>query len=179
MSELLSAEEFYRLYYDHGRELVDGRVVEVAWTTFPHGIACAKLSLYIGIYLDGNPIGHAMSNDTFIITRRNPDSVRGADFCFITKARMPDDAVPDGPLAIPPELVFEVRSHLNPWTELFTKAVEYLRLGVRVVAILDLASQTVAVYRSDRSPVVFGPDQNLVIPDVLPGFEVPVAKFFE
>jgi len=91
VSELLSAEEFYRRHENDRCELVEGRVVEVAWTTPPQGIACAKLSLYIGSYLDGNPIGHAMSNDTFIITRRDPDCVRRADFCFVTKARMPDD----------------------------------------------------------------------------------------
>jgi Uma2 family endonuclease len=39
--------------------------------------------------------------------------------------------------------------------------------------------QAVAVYRNDAEEEHFGVEQELVIPDILPGFSVPVRKFFE
>ena len=36
-----------------------------------------------------------------------------------------------------------------------------------------------AVFRPVTRPEIFQKDQTLTIPDVLPGFEVPVVRFFE
>ena len=55
---------------------------------------------------------------------------------------------------------------------------EYLNAGVTVVIIADPKTESVSVYRDEGSPQIFGPNDTLTIPDVLPGFNVQVAKFF-
>lgn len=77
-----------------------------------------------------------------------------------------------------PEVVVEVVSPSNLWTGLFTKVDEYLAAGVKVVVILDGDSQTASTYRPNVVQEIFRMADTLTIPDVLPGFSVPVAKLF-
>lgn len=60
-----------------------------------------------------------------------------------------------------------------------TKVGEYLEAGVGVVCVLDEMTQTAHVYRPDKVVQVFTVDQELTLPDVLPGFAARVGKFFE
>jgi Uma2 family endonuclease len=76
-------------------------------------------------------------------------------------------------------LVVEVRSPSERWGELFAKIGEYLQAGVRVVIALDPATATASVYRPDELPQIFHNGDALVVPDVLPGFLVPVLRLFE
>jgi Uma2 family endonuclease len=86
--------------------------------------------------------------------------------------------VPDGVIPVTPELVVEVRSPSDLWIDIMSKALDYLRAGVAVVVILDPKSRTASVYRGSADQEIFEADQNLVLPDVLPGFAVPVAALF-
>lgn len=71
-----------------------------------------------------------MSNDTFI--RISADTARGADVCFLSYARLPaDQRLPAGGLEIAPELVIEVRSPSDLWTDALGKMLDYIRAGCR------------------------------------------------
>ena len=61
----------------------------------------------------------------------------------------------------------------------FRKMAEYLKVGVRVVVLVHEPSAGVGVYRADAAPQVFHNDDELTIPDVLPGFAVRVSRLFE
>ena len=78
-----------------------------------------------------------------------------------------------------PDLVFEVLSTSDRWADVLAKMTEYLNAGVTVVCIVDPKSLTVMVYRGDELPQTFDNGDILTIPDVLPGFQVPVRQFFE
>jgi Uma2 family endonuclease len=90
-----------------------------------------------------------------------------------------DVPTPKTALFPPLDLVIEVRSPSDSITELAAKANEYLEAGVRVVVTLDPNSDTAAVYRSGRAVQRLESADDLTLPDILPGFSVPVAKFFE
>lgn len=101
------------------------------------------------------------------------------DVCFISYGRLPKGPLTDDILEVPPELIFEVRSPSDRWTEMIAKALEYIAAGVTVVVLLDPKTASASVFRSDTRQEIFEAEQTLVIPDVLPGFEVLVKKFFE
>ena len=82
-------------------------------------------------------------------------------------------------LEVAPELVIEVRSPSDLWTDALEKVLDYLRIGVRAVVILDPKTESASVFRSGARQETFEKDQILTIEDVLPGFAVPVARFFE
>jgi Uma2 family endonuclease len=86
--------------------------------------------------------------------------------------------VPDGVIPVTPELVVEVRSPSDSWSDVVSKMLDYLRAGVSVVVLLDPATRSASVYRDQVRQEIFEADQNLVLPDVLPGFAVSVAALF-
>ena len=176
---LISAAEFAKLHGGDRNELVLGYVQEVPMPMPKHGNTCFKAAYYIGDFAIRGDTGRVMTNDTFIQTHSNPDSVRGADVCYYSYEKLPRGKLPDGLLSVLPDLVIEVRSKSDRWNAVFAKVIEYLDAGVRVVIVLDEPSATASVYRSDEIQQIFHNGDELVVPDVLPGFAVPVRRFFE
>jgi Uma2 family endonuclease len=99
--------------------------------------------------------------------------------CFFSYERLPKGPVPGGLLNVAPDLVVEVRSPSDGWNDVFIKVGEYLSAGVRVVVVLDMTTRSASVYRKDEFQQIFDNGDSLLIPDVLPGFTAPVARFFE
>lgn len=179
---LMTADEFVRLHGDEsGVELVDGHVVRLPMPGADHGGVCSTAGFILYGYVKQHGLGRVMTNDTFVRAGANRESVRGADVCFISYARLPKDRpLPKGPIEPAPDLVFEVRSPTDRRGDTQIKVGEYLTAGVTVVVLLDPATEAATVYReADELPQRFAGDEELTVPDVLPGFAVPVKRFFE
>src|SRR4051794_20035444 len=102
---LLTAEEFARRYHHHQAELVKGVVKELPMPSPRHGKHCATIARLIGNHVAEKDLGHVMTNDSFVKTRSNPDTVRGPDVCYFSYERLPRGDVPEGLLSITPDLV--------------------------------------------------------------------------
>jgi Uma2 family endonuclease len=175
----MTASEFAQKHSGDYVELVQGRVMELAMPQVKHGRSCLLIGRLVDEHAEKNDLGRVMSNDSFVLTGSNPDTVRGADLCYYSFQRLPKGKIPSGLLLIAPDLVIEVRSPSQNWTDVFSKVIEYLKVGVRVVIVLDADSASASVYRPDELQQIFHNGDALVVPDVLPGFSVPVARFFE
>ncbi len=175
----MTVEEFFKL---HGSEsnvdLVRGQVVRYPMPGAKHGHVCMNAGVVLAHFVRESKLGRVMSNDTLI--RIAPETTRGADVCYVSYGKFPrEQKLPDGVLEIAPDLVIEVRSPSDLWTDALGKMLDYLRIGVPVVVILDPKTESASVFRSGTRQETFEKNQTLTIPDVLPGFEVPVARFFE
>lgn len=177
---LMTAEEFLAHHvHERGVELVRGRLVRLPMPGAKHGEVCANAALILGPFIKSHGLGRIMSNDTFVQTREEPASFRGADVCFISYSRLPkDQETPRGALPSP-DLVVEVRSPTDRVNTLIAKATEYVEAGVAVVLVLFPESESATIIRSDRPPETLEANAELTLPDVLPGFAVPLRAFFE
>jgi Uma2 family endonuclease len=176
---LLTAEEFARQYRGERVELVKGVVKELPMAFPKHGMICATICYLLLDHALKHALGRVMSNDSFTKTESHPDTVRGPDVSFYSYERLPRGEVPDGLLSVQPDLAVEVRSPSNSWSAIFTKVGEYLEAGVRAVLVLDSVTLTASVYRQHEFQQIFHNGDDLVLPDVLPGFAVPVRRLFE
>jgi Uma2 family endonuclease len=143
-----------------------------------HGYYCGNVAGILREHVKPRKLGRVVTNDSGIVTERDPDSVRGGDVSYFSFLRLPPGPIPEGYLEVVPEIVFEVRSPNDSWAKIHRKAGEYLDAGVLVVCVLDPKEETVAVYR-DESPVSLKRDEELTFPDLLPEFRVRVGEFFE
>lgn len=176
---LVTLDEFAAKYAHLRVELVRGQVKELPMPGSKHGKVCYRVATILGAFVDPRDLGHVFTNDTLFVTKRDPGTTRGMDVAFLSYGRLPKGPVPDGLLEVAPELVFEVRSPSDLWTDMIAKAIEYLTAGVGAVVLLDPKTESASVFRNDTRQEIFEANQALVVPDVLLGFEVVVKKFFE
>ena len=179
-TELLTAEEFFQLP-DPGQpaELIRGVVVTMNMPGARHGQVCGQIAYLLKDFLKGRDLGHAITNDAGIVTRRNPDTVRGADVAYYSFARLPRGVAPRGYASLAPEVVFEVLSPSDSWSEILTKAGEYLKAGVLAVAVFEPEEESVRVYRPKAPPVSLTADGILALPEIHDEFRILAASFFE
>jgi Uma2 family endonuclease len=177
---LMTAAEYARLP-DTGvpTELVRGEVVEMNQLTPRHGQVCGRTDRLMGTFADEHELGHVLCNDAGIITERDPDTVRGGDVWFVSYRKLPKGALPDGYLDVIPDLIVEVRSEPDRWKQILEKVLEYLNAGVPVMCVLDPQTETARLYYPDAPEVILSGDDEITFPDQLPGFSVPVRRFFE
>lgn len=175
---LLTAAEFAARYENAHVELVKGVVKEYPVPTQNHGHICLEIAYRIKAHVVANDRGYVTSNDSWVVTGTNPDTVRGGDVCYFSYERLPRGGMPPGLFPTPPDLVVEVRSLSDRWNDVFLKVGEYLGAGVRVVVVLDPTTASASVYRADELQQIFHNGDELSLPDVLPGFAVPVSRLF-
>jgi Uma2 family endonuclease len=177
--KLLTAEE-YLLLPDDGRrtELRRGVVVYMNLPGFRHGEVCSNVHHFIDNFVRAHNLGRTLTNDSGIITMRDPDTVRGADISFYSYGRVPKGRSPVGYAGASPEIVFEVVSPSNTRREIADKTVEYLKAGVNVVCIVDPQYKSVNLDYPELPTEKLQGDDQLTFAE-LPGFSLPVRKLFE
>ena len=125
-TEILTAKEFARLPDDGiPSELVRGRIVRMNIPKPLHGLVCGNITVVLGSFVKKHQLGWVFSNDSGVITERNPDSVRGPDVAYCSYKRLPKRSRPKRDyLDVAPELAFEVRSPDDRWSKLQAKVAE-------------------------------------------------------
>lgn len=177
----MTAEEFGLKHSGDHVEYVDGEVKEIPMAGSKHGKVCNWAAFYLTRHAVANDLGHVFTNDTFVKVpaKDDPERVCGADVCFVSYDRLPKDAeIPAGVLPVTPNLVVEVRSPSDTWTRAFGKVFEYVEAGVPIVVYIDPGNRTVSVCGEPFGQRIFGHADTLTIPEVLPGFSVPVSALF-
>jgi Uma2 family endonuclease len=176
----MTAEQFaQRADPGHPEELVRGRIVPMPMPKPRHGEICSQAVRLLGNWVEDHDLGRVLSNDTGVITERDPDTVRGANIPFYSYARVPKGPPPDRYLDTPPELIIEVFSPSDRWPKVLAKVAEYLNAGTTLVIVLDDQRRLAHLYRADGTTSLLGADDELTIPDLLGDFRVRVGRFFE
>jgi len=178
---LLTAEEFARLPEERSRcsELVRGVIVRVTPPRFRHGFVTLNFASELRQFVREHELGWVVSNDSGVITERDPDTVRGPDIAYFSYQRLPRDAVVELYPPVLPELAIEIKSPDDRWAEIRLKVNEYLRAGVTVVCTVDYQARTVSMFYSDKPSVTLNENDEITLPEALPGFCVLVRRLFE
>ncbi|SFH85516.1 Uma2 family endonuclease [Planctomicrobium piriforme] len=179
LTQLLTAEEYARLPNSGAvTELVRGEIVQLNQPSPRHGQVCGNAYFLIRQYLEQSPSGHLVTNDSGIITARDPDTVRGGDVWFVSYSKVPRGRLPQGYLRVAPDVVFEVKSPSDRWPQVYSRIAEFLEIGVSVVCLVDPDEEAVRTYHDIQPPARFAGDELVTFPELLPGFETPASRFF-
>ncbi len=178
--KLLTAEEYGDLALEENTELVRGRIVHMPPPFSWHGYISGNAVGIFREFVTASDAGIILTNETGVVTKRGPDTVRGADMAFYAKKKNPRKLLKTrGYLPFPPDMALEVKSPDQPWKSILTKVAEYLEVGVQIVIVLDTVLRTATVYQADEPAVTLSEGDTLTLPKLLPGFKVKVGKFFE
>jgi Uma2 family endonuclease len=160
-------------------ELVEGSIVPRALAGAEQGGVVVRFGSVLERFVRDRGPGKVLAGKVGIYTRRNPDTVRGADVLFISSERHVRLRRPAGFLDVGPDLVVEVLSPEDRLSDLFQKLREYFAISVRLVWVADPAARVLLAYRSLTDVREFRETDRLPGDDVLPGFEVRVSELFE
>jgi Uma2 family endonuclease len=175
---MLTAEQFARLDDDgnYRLELERGRVIREPRAGEMHGSLIVRLGRFLDEFVEQHGLGRVVA-DVGVITERAPDTVRGPDIAFTSRARMNAQPQP-GFLESAPDLCIEILSPSNRASRMQQKVTEYLDAGARLVWVIDPARKTATEYRSRNEIRMLGLADRLEGHDVLPGFALPLSRLF-
>lgn len=173
---LLTGAEAFTLGIEQPFELVNGQIVLMDYTGDEHGIIESELSRYLGNFTATRKLGWVLVGEVGLYTRYAPDTVRGVDVIFISRQRL---SAPKGKaLQVAPELVVEIISPNDRWSELRTKIAEYFAIGVERVWIVEPEKKQLLVYRSPTDFTQLNQQETVHGEGILEGFALPLHELF-
>ena len=156
-------------------ELVDGEIL-VSPAGMRHSEVGGNIACLIWEFLQRNPIGKVYSSDVGIAFPNG--NVRSPDVTYVSLGKLPGGVSPETFGEVIPDLAVEVLSPSDSLRELGRKIGEFLDNGVPLVWLVDPVRQTVTVYRSLTETQQLDVDDTITAEPVLPGFSVPIRRFF-
>ncbi|WP_437223979.1 Uma2 family endonuclease [Planctomicrobium sp. SH661] len=180
----ITAEQFMEMHFDVPVELVRGEVVYpygddgMTRPGWQHSVVCQNVGALLWNWCRSGQYGRVMSNDTGILTERNPDTLRGPDLFFVSTAKLSSGPIPSGVPGIIPDVCIEVLSPNDRWQQVRHKITEYLDCGVPEVWVLEVERKTLHVFLDNDSPRALNLGST-VTSDVLLGFSCLVDDLFE
>ena len=157
-------------------ELVRGELITLPIEGVMHGSVVSNVVVEIGSFVETHDLGEAFIRTGFILAT-DPDTVRGPDVSFVSKARLSDD-MSDGYFTIAPDLAVEVISPNDTYTEVVEKVAEYLAAGARLVVVVDPLVRTITKHPARGKATRLGESDTLALDDIMPGFECAAAEIF-
>jgi Uma2 family endonuclease len=158
-------------------ELVRGEIIHHMPTNHIHGYIEILLASLLNDFVRRHSLGRVLGGEVGVYTKRNPDTVRGVDIAFISNERF-HQVTSRSYLNVAPELVIEVMSPGDTWSEVNEKLAEYFEIGVKLVWVVDPRLELIHAYHSLEDVSIFRKGQILSGEDVLPGLEIPISEIF-
>jgi Uma2 family endonuclease len=174
-----TASELFEMPDDGFRyELVKGELRKMSPAGCEHGAVVFNFSLLIGQHIKSNDLGQGFGAETGFKIASDPDTVRAADVAFVRRERIPEAGIPRNFWELAPDLVVEVVSPGDTYSEVLEKVEDWLDAGVRAAWVVDSKRRSITVYRSMSDATRLSEGDELDGGDVVPGFRCKVSEIF-
>jgi Uma2 family endonuclease len=183
-SSLMTTEELLAIPEDGtDRWLIAGELRERPMTRRNrfHSRVMPRVGKILLDWLDEQPEprGQVLAGEAGVILAHDPDTTVGIDVTYIGAEVMvrqtEDSTLIDGV----PTLVVEILSPRDTIGDVDEKIKAYLAARVAIIWVIDPYRRTVTVHQPDSEPELFNIRDELSAEPHLPGFRIPVARFFE
>lgn len=159
-------------------ELIRGKVVSVCRPSHPHSVLMTRCAQRLANFVEPSDLGDVGSGDGGLIIERGPDTVRGPDVHFISAARRSQLDKKTEFLTAAPELCIEILSPSDTRSKVQEKVGQFLKMGVKLVWVINPKTRSAHVYRADGSESEITGDGSLSGEKVLPGFKLSLKDLF-
>ncbi|MBD2775034.1 Uma2 family endonuclease [Iningainema tapete] len=171
---ITDVEQVQREHPDWQVELQDGKIVIMG--------PCDDISSEIGVefsrllanWVRPKRLGRVYdSSGGFILP--NSD-LRAPDVSFVKAQRLPRSR--RNFVNLVPDLAVEIKSKTDRLKPLKEKINLYLELGTQVGILIDPDKEMLTVYRTEQDPIILQNNDVLTLPDLFPGWELPIAELW-
>ena len=176
----MTAEELLLLPDDGYRyELVRGELKQMSPAGNYHGRLASNVNVPLGSYVRANDLGRTYVADPGYLLSSDPDTVRAPDVAFISRERLEEIGETDGYWPGAPDLVVEVISPNDLYTEVEEKVAVWLEACARMVIVVNPRRRSVRVHRSLSDVIDLAEGGVIDGADVVPGWTLPISEIFE
>ena len=183
----MSLEDFMAKYEEQPFELIDGEMIPMGPLKHLHAQITKAFYDKLFLWTHFNPdVGKVYTEVPFVMEDRS-NWVKGSripDVMFYRQDRLDDyyksvENYDDKPFILAPDLVVEVISPTDLYTEVERKAEVYLEDGVKIVWVVDSQRKTVKELTAQNPDgITKRNDDVLSGGDVANGFELKVSEIF-
>ena len=174
---LITGDQLFAMGDIGPAELVKGEIIPQMPTGHEHGFIESLIVYFLTRFIRKRNLGRVVTGEVGIYVERDPDTVRAADVAFISHDRYAQ-VQSAGFLDIAPELVVEIMSPSNTWSEVHEKLAEYFAAGVNIMWVVDPRLQQIHVFRALDDVSLLTKEDTLTGEGVLPGFELALSELF-
>lgn len=160
-------------------ETIEGSPVTVRNRFHSKSLIKIGTELETWLRLQPPPRGDVLGGEAGVRLRRDPDVTVGIDVVYVSHEVLLQQTGTTRLIEGIPVLAVEILSPSDTVDEIDEKIRTYLEYGVQLVWIVDPTDQTVTVYTRGAEPRLFNKNDDLTAEPFLPGFRVPVARFFD
>ena len=177
-SRIVTADELAAMPGVGRVELIRGELIRMSPAGFEHGKLTARLSWRIARHVEELGLGVVCAAETGFLLQRNPDTVRAPDIAFVAQARL--DLAGPFKTYLPgcPDLVAEIVSPSDSFSQVEAKAIEWLEAGCKLVWIVDPKQKHVTEYRSSTQIRILTESDILTAPELLGDWSLRVEQLF-
>jgi Uma2 family endonuclease len=159
---------------DYQLELENGRIIVMGPSDIISSeIGCILIRL-LGNWVYPRRLGRVFDSAGGFIM---PDSnLTAPDVSFVRASRLKQSVRYFGEMV--PDLVVEIKSQSDRIKPIKKKLKKFLELGAQVGIFIDPDTKTVTVYRSIGEPMELNNENILTIPELFPGWELPIVELW-
>ena len=179
-NEITTAEQLSAMADDgHRYELINGVLRMMSPAGSEHGQVADRISRRLGNHVESKNLGATYAAETGFLIRTSPDTVRAPDAAFVSHSRLKSVEPTRGYLPLAPDLVVEVVSPSDSFSDVEAKAEQWLNAGTSVVIVADSSNQTLRVYENATQVRILRSGESYSSSDVCGNWELSVDDAFQ
>ena len=158
-------------------ELVNGEIRVMSPSGGESGEVSGEVFRQLGNWIRPNRLGRVFDSSTGFVLPNKTKDVRAPDVSFVRADRLRQ--TPTSYVEVVPDLIVEVRSPTDSLTQLREKIQSFFAVGTQVGILVNPKARTVEVYRpGQNAPQTLRDGDVLTVPELLPGWSVPIADLW-
>lgn len=175
-----TADQLFAKAEDGNRyELIEGKLKMMSPAGSEHGKVAARILGRLMIHVEKHDLGEVFAAETGFRIAVNPDTVRAPDAAFVSHQRLQTVEPTKAYLSLAPDLVVEVVSPSDAFSEVESKALQWLNAGCQLVLVADPDNETLQVYRDSQQRQDFRAGENFESGDVCKNWSLKVNDVFK
>ena len=173
----MTADELLAMPDDGFRyELVRGELRKMPPPGYDHELFGGNIYFSMRLHVQANRLGRVSSANGFLLAS---DHVRAPDVGFVLAERAREPGATPGYFPGPPDVAVEVISPNDRYGDVEEKVEDWLAAGTLAVIVVNPRNHTVRIHRPGMDANQLSDDEVLEIPEVIPGWRMPVREIFE
>jgi Uma2 family endonuclease len=167
-------KKFSEDHLDYQLELVDGKIIVMGPSDIVSSEIGVQFSRFLANWVTPRRLGRVFDSSCgFILPDAN---LRAPDVSFVSASRLKRSTRYFAELV--PDLTVEIKSQSDRIPPPIKKIQSFLQLGARIGILIDPDKDTVTIYRPTGEPIILTDGDLLTIPELFPGWEVPIIELW-